>query len=89
MCGIMRKRRGSNNFSYDVEKIELAQKASGMSVIDLSSKSGVSIETIYRVFRQQNSPTARTAKALSDALGLDIKTLIVRVGQSQPQEVAA
>src|SRR3712207_6422447 len=52
-----------------------ARSAAGLSLRQLSEKSGVAAETLSRLENDQRKPQVRTLKKIADALGIPISTL--------------
>lgn len=64
-------------YALSLPVFEQARLRQGLNVKQLSEKSGVTQQTIYRVLREPDTSnvTAPTAKALADALGVDVLDL--------------
>lgn len=52
-----------------------AHARSGLTMQDIAKKAGVSLQTLYRVKAGKHYPRAATAKAIADALGVDVLDL--------------
>jgi transcriptional regulator with XRE-family HTH domain len=68
-----------------LKELSRLRKASGLTIAELSSRSGVSPAGIWKIEAGAASPSLETLRKLADALGTDVRGLIPPDMSKAPQ----
>lgn len=70
----------TGNATYIAKALGVVARAKGMT--EISQKTGLSREQLYRPFSEQGNPTLKTTLAVMQALGLDMTAKPMRWSQA-------
>lgn len=73
---------------YDTHALNRERLAQGLTQMDLAQRSGITQASVSRIFLTQRA-TPKSAKAIADALGVDLREYITEVGEPRPERSVA